>query len=89
MEKLGRELGILFQLQDDILDITGNEKEMGKMTGSDQKNLKASIPAVLGLDKAKELLFKYKRSAKEQIEGLSSNKEFFIELLDFISNRIK
>lgn len=40
VESIGRKIGLAFQIQDDILDVTGNEKELGKPVGSDEKIIK-------------------------------------------------
>lgn len=42
VESIGRKIGLAFQIQDDILDVTGNEKELGKPVGSDEKNHKTT-----------------------------------------------
>jgi geranylgeranyl diphosphate synthase, type II len=49
------ELGLLFQIVDDILDVTGSEEELGKPAGSDQRHGKRTYVSVFGLDRAREL----------------------------------
>ncbi|MCR5251897.1 MAG: polyprenyl synthetase family protein [Lachnospiraceae bacterium] len=53
LEKAGYDLGIAFQLQDDILDIEGSEEELGKPIGSDERNGKKTYVSCLGLERAK------------------------------------
>jgi geranylgeranyl diphosphate synthase type II len=89
IEKFGEKLGIMFQLKDDILDITGDEKIMGKTRGSDEKNKKSSIPLVIGLDKSVKILYKYKSELIHLIKNLPRNNEFFYNLVDFIIERKK
>ncbi|OHD11011.1 MAG: hypothetical protein A2086_10090 [Spirochaetes bacterium GWD1_27_9] len=89
MEKLGSIVGHIFQIQDDILDIVGNKELMGKNTGSDEKNEKSSIPLIIGIAKAKELILDYKQQAFNLIEELPSNKYFFNKFIDFLINRAK
>jgi len=89
IEFLGEVLGFIFQIKDDILDVEGKEEAMGKPVGSDQKNKKSCIVNLFGIEKAKELLLKYKNMASNIIEKLPSNKEFFFEFLDFLINRDK
>lgn len=48
-------MGMAFQITDDILDVTGDEKKLGKPVGSDAKKQKATYPALLGLEKSREL----------------------------------
>lgn len=54
MEKIASDVGTAFQIRDDILDITGDEKKLGKPVGSDVRNGKATYVSLKGLDKAKE-----------------------------------
>ena len=52
VESIGRKIGLAFQIQDDILDVTGNEKELGKPVGSDEKNHKTTYVTLEGMEKA-------------------------------------
>ncbi|NLO89659.1 MAG: polyprenyl synthetase family protein [Clostridia bacterium] len=65
-------LGLAFQIIDDILDVTGNEKKLGKKTGSDIKKQKATYPALYGLEKSRELAKKEIESAVESLKGLGA-----------------
>jgi geranylgeranyl diphosphate synthase, type II len=87
IEKFGTVLGRMFQLQDDILDITGDDNKLGKKTGSDEKNMKSSIPLILGIAKARKILMEQKKEALKFIKDFPSNKEFFKKLLDFFIER--
>jgi geranylgeranyl diphosphate synthase, type II len=53
--RFAAELGIVFQIVDDILDVTGDEEELGKPRGSDERHGKATYVSVFGLDRAREL----------------------------------
>jgi geranylgeranyl diphosphate synthase type II len=53
--RFAAELGVVFQIVDDILDVTGNEAELGKPQGSDERHGKATYVSVFGLDRAREL----------------------------------
>ena len=53
--RFAAELGVLFQIVDDILDVTGDEAELGKPQGSDERHGKRTYVSVYGLDKAREL----------------------------------
>lgn len=52
IEKIGYDIGIAFQIQDDILDVTGNEQMLGKPIGSDEKNNKVTYVTLKGLEQA-------------------------------------
>jgi geranylgeranyl diphosphate synthase type II len=85
--RLGTLLGRIFQLQDDILDIIGDTKKLGKKTGSDQKKKKSSIPLVTGMDKARSLMDEYAAKAGELIDSLPDNRRFFHDLVQFLLSR--
>ena len=89
IEELGSIIGYIFQLKDDILDIIGDEKKMGKKAGSDKKNQKSSIPLITGIDRANELLKNYKEKAMECIKKIPSNKDFFNNFIEYIIKREK
>ena len=55
LDRFADELGLLFQIVDDILDVTGSEVEMGKPSGSDERLGKRTYVSVFGLDRAREL----------------------------------
>jgi geranylgeranyl diphosphate synthase type II len=53
--RFAAELGVVFQIVDDILDVTGDEAELGKPSGSDERHGKATYVSVFGLERAREL----------------------------------
>lgn len=54
IERIGSDIGLAFQIRDDILDITGNDEALGKPVGSDEKNGKVTYVSLKGLESAKE-----------------------------------
>ena len=54
MEKIGSDVGLAFQIRDDILDVTGEDEALGKPVGSDEKNGKTTYVSLVGLEKAEE-----------------------------------
>lgn len=85
LSSFGEKIGLAFQIIDDILDIEGDQKLLGKKTGSDSKKLKATYPKVVGIDKAREdasLLI------NEAVELLDDEKENLLkEIALFIGQR--
>lgn len=81
-----KNLGIAFQIVDDILDCVGDSSKLGKMVGSDEVNDKSTFVSILGLDKSKRLAEKYSKSAREIAKVLDST-GFLVELTDFLLNR--
>lgn len=81
-------LGVAFQIQDDILDIVGNEKELGKPIGSDAENNKTTYAVIKGIDKAKEDVKKLTASAIGQLKYFE-NTDFLEQLAVSLINRNK
>ena len=88
LEAYGRYLGLAFQIADDILDIEGDEKELGKNVGSDIENDKATYPHILGIERSKEIARDLVVKAKEKIEAFEGA-EFLVGLADYVISRNK
>ena len=80
-------LGLAFQVRDDILDITGDVKDLGKNTGMDAEMDKSNYPAIFGLDKSYEKMEKHLDLAYAAIASYYDNAEFFYHLLDMLELR--
>ena len=81
------ELGVLFQIVDDILDVTGSDEELGKPHGSDERHGKLTYVSLFGLDRARELAAESHagaQSALREAEGDTSDLEM---ITDFIHTR--
>ena len=87
VELAARELGLAFQIRDDILDVTGNTDELGKPVGSDEKNHKNTDVALEGLEKAKEDVKRYSESAIDRLKSLPVRNEFLYELIEELIDR--
>ncbi len=66
----GENLGLAFQIMDDILDVTSTEKELGKPIGSDKENEKSTFVKLLGLDKCRSLVNEYTDKAIKALDCL-------------------
>ena len=89
IERAAYEIGIAFQVQDDILDIIGDEKTLGKPVGSDEKNNKTTYVTLKGLEKATDEQKKMSGHAIEMIESLGFENSFLVELIKSLITRIK
>ena len=87
VELAARELGLAFQIRDDILDVTGNTDELGKPVGSDEKNHKNTYVALEGLEKVKEDVKRYSESAIDRLKSLPARNEFLYELIEELIDR--
>jgi len=68
-------LGIAFQIQDDILDVTGSEEELGKPIGSDAENNKSTYVTLFGVEKAEQMAEDYTNKAIESLNIFKDNCE--------------
>ena len=85
--RFAAELGVVFQIVDDILDVTGDEAELGKPRGSDERHGKATYVSVFGLDRARELAKEthaLARAALNEAEGATGR---LTQIADYILTR--
>ena len=87
IERIARNVGLAFQIQDDILDVVGEEETLGKPTKSDEKNKKTTYVTVKGLEKAQEDVAKYSEEAIRIMEELPYENEFLHELILHLIHR--
>jgi geranylgeranyl diphosphate synthase type II len=88
--KIGRCLGIAFQIQDDILDIVSTTEELGKQVGSDSKNGKATYVALKGLQESKLIVDELISNALDELQKFNSSKAIFLdELILHLKDRKK
>ena len=89
VEKIAYNVGIAFQIQDDILDITSSLEVLGKMTGSDEKNHKATYVTINGMEKAQKDVEVLSREALELLESFENRNEFLNRLIEELITREK
>ncbi len=82
-------VGLAFQIQDDILDVTGTPEVLGKPIGSDEKNQKSTYVSFEGIEKAKEDVAALTEHAIAQMNSLTVKNEFLVELLRYLISREK
>jgi geranylgeranyl diphosphate synthase, type II len=91
LHRFGGELGVLFQIVDDILDVTGSQEEMGKERGSDQRLGKQTYVSVFGLEQARELAGEAHSRARAALErvrpALAGDSSALEQITDFIHTR--
>lgn len=80
-------LGLAYQIADDILDVIGNPDELGKATGSDKKKNKTTYTSINGLEAAQERLQQLTDDAVEAIARYYDNAEFFRDLVLELKDR--
>ena len=87
MEQAGTKLGLAFQIQDDILDVTSSLEVLGKPIGSDERNEKATYVAFEGLEKAKTEVERLSKEAVQILDGLKKDHTFLKELFLYLIHR--
>ena len=82
-------MGIAFQIQDDILDVTSTTDELGKPVHSDEKNEKTTYVTLRGLEKAKEDVERISQEALTLLSGLSVENPYLTWLIKELIHRKK
>jgi geranylgeranyl diphosphate synthase, type II len=85
--RFAEELGVLFQIVDDILDVTGSEEELGKPRGSDERHGKLTYVSLFGLDRARGLAAASHAKARAALAGIASETGDLELITDFIYTR--
>lgn len=88
-EKIGYNVGVAFQIQDDILDKIGDEALLGKPVGSDEKNEKTTYVTLEGLDKAQADQKQLSEEAIAMLNEITDKKVFLKDLIGSLVNRDK
>lgn len=89
VEQIAAKLGLAFQIQDDVLDVTSTLEVLGKPVGSDEKNNKATYVTFEGLDKAVSDVERISKEAEEQLDDLGYDDTFLKELFEYLIHREK
>jgi geranylgeranyl pyrophosphate synthase len=87
LDHYGKYIGLAFQIQDDILDVTGSTEELGKQAGADRALNKPTYPALLGLNGARQRADELHQAALECIAGLDQRADPLRWLSEYIVAR--
>jgi geranylgeranyl diphosphate synthase type II len=85
--RFAAELGVLFQIVDDILDVTGDEDSLGKPRGSDERHGKRTYVSAFGLERARELSRESHRKARAALEEAGGRTATLEQMTDYILTR--
>ena len=89
MEKVGRDIGLAFQIRDDILDVTGSTQELGKPVGSDVRNQKTTYVSLFGVAAGRHRIEQLSENALQNFDSLGVKHEFLRQLLVELATRRK
>jgi geranylgeranyl diphosphate synthase type II len=87
VESVASMIGMAFQIQDDILDIEGDEAKLGKPIGSDERNEKSTYVTFAGIEKSKQEVRRLTDEAIDKLNSLPKKNEFLVELLNYLVYR--
>jgi len=83
------DIGIAFQIQDDILDVTSTVEVLGKPTHSDERNDKSTYVTIKGIEQSKKDVKDMTNRAMSAISSLGRENEFLFQLVTYLINRVK
>ncbi len=90
LEKYADSIGLAFQIQDDILDVTADQSKLGKTTGKDARDNKSTYVSLLGMEEARNKLNEADRSARSalnELAGMQLDIYFLTGMTDFLLKR--
>lgn len=85
--RYGSYLGLLFQITDDLLDVTASAEDLGKTPGKDVRSSKATYPALYGIEESREKAVKAHRAACDALEQIDRPTDVLHRIVDFILHR--
>ena len=86
--EIGKNIGLAFQVIDDILDVISDDATMGKTTGLDAANDKMTYVSLYGIERSREIAAELTNKAIQDCEKLSENCDFLKALITYMQNRI-
>lgn len=89
LKEYGHCIGLVFQIVDDILDVEGDEKKLGKTLGKDEASGKQTFAGIYGLDRSKQIASEMTDKAKRSIKLFSNKAEELSVLAEFLLHREK
>lgn len=89
MEQCGEAIGLAFQIQDDILDLVGDEEEIGKPVGSDERNHKVTYVTLKGLEQSKEDVREISMKAIDILKDYDQENGYLTRLTEYLISRTK
>ena len=89
LKNFGENIGLAFQIVDDILDLTETTEQLGKPAGSDLKKKKSTYPAIIGIENSNKLAYELLEKSKKLLTKLEFNTELLAQIAELLVNRNK
>ena len=89
IEQAAGNIGLAFQIQDDILDVTSTSEELGKPVHSDEKNHKVTYVTLVGMERAAREVQELSQKALRLLDGLEKQNDFLYDLIQMLVHRRK
>ena len=87
IERAGELIGVAFQIQDDILDVTSTFEKLGKPINSDEKNHKVTYATMFGIEKASEFVETMSDEAIDILKSMGEKTDFLVKLTEYLIKR--
>jgi geranylgeranyl diphosphate synthase type II len=87
IKEYGKNLGLAFQVKDDLLDVEGDSKITGKPVGSDKKKKKLTFPQIYGIDKSREMLYNFRDNAIKSLKFFGEKALPLTSLAKYVAKR--
>lgn len=85
--EIGAAIGLLFQIQDDVFDVTKSSEELGKNANSDAENNKPTYVTLLGIDRCNQIIQELYEKAISKLDDMLVDKNSMIEIFDYLLKR--
>ena len=87
IKEYGRLVGLLFQITDDLLDVTQSSHQLGKTAGKDAASGKATYPALIGIEQTSKTIAGLRKNAKGIAQDLRTGGQLLGDLIDYLAGR--
>lgn len=87
ISEYGKRIGLLYQIIDDLLDVTGSTEILGKTAGKDVAAEKATYPAAIGIEETRKLAERVKNEVIDVIDGLGGDTKLLVDLVEYLAIR--
>jgi geranylgeranyl pyrophosphate synthase len=87
IDRFAADVGLAFQIVDDILDVEGNAAELGKTAGKDAAGTKPTYPALFGLERSRTLAAECLARARETLQAASLDEGWLVPIAEWVVSR--